>query len=251
MVADCLLVTLGDPEEHADHTHRHLRTQIGNEIEAVGADERVEAVGAELTDLGLELGHASRGEGTRQQAAMNRVSRRVLKDDDAGRDLDVRLDDLEDGTFSGDVGLGVEQSLLDVLEPADGEEVVFLVVVDRRFLAQSPVDGIRVGVDLDAVLVVVDVAHACLHGASGDQSSCQTTTRILDASRPTPAAARHANRRECIAMIDETFASRDLSEAGRGIGCHPLNLSRCGGSSPGRQRTIPDALCFETGVDGL
>ena len=43
MVAYCFLITLGDPEEHADHPHRRLCTQVGNEVEPFGADERIEA----------------------------------------------------------------------------------------------------------------------------------------------------------------------------------------------------------------
>ena len=42
-VADRLLVLLGDAEQHADHPHRHLRAEVGDEVEAAGADERVEA----------------------------------------------------------------------------------------------------------------------------------------------------------------------------------------------------------------
>ena len=129
-----------------------------------GPDERIEAVGAELADLGLELGHAPRREGTRQQAAVDGVGRRVLEDDHARGDVDVRLDDLEDGALARDVRLRVEESLLHVLEPADRQEVVGVVVVERRLFAQPSVHGIRVSVDLDAVHVVVDVvAHVCLH----------------------------------------------------------------------------------------
>ena len=60
VVADRLLVLLGDAEQHADHPHRHLRAEVGDEVEAVGADERVEAVGAELADLRLERVHLPR-----------------------------------------------------------------------------------------------------------------------------------------------------------------------------------------------
>ena len=128
-------------------------------------DERIEAVGAELADLRLEFGDAPRREGAGQQPAVDGVRRRVLEDDDAGRDVDVRLDDLEDGALARDVRLRVEQSLLDVLVPADREEVVGVVVVERRLFAQPPVHRIRVGVDLDAVHVVVDVAHGASQGA--------------------------------------------------------------------------------------
>ena len=89
-VADGLLVLLGDAEEHADRAHRHLGAEVGDEVEAAGAHERVEAAGAELADLRLERVHLPRGEHPRQQAAVEVVGRRVLEEDHARRDLDVR-----------------------------------------------------------------------------------------------------------------------------------------------------------------
>ena len=65
-------------------------------------DERIETVDAELPDLGLERDHLLRREHARQQPAVDRVRRRVLEDEDAGRHLDVRLDHLEDAAASGD-----------------------------------------------------------------------------------------------------------------------------------------------------
>ena len=52
-----------------------------------------------------------------------------------GRDVDVRLDDLEDRALPGNVGLGVEQALLHVLKTAHGEEVVGVVVVEGCLFA--------------------------------------------------------------------------------------------------------------------
>ena len=45
------LVLFGNAEQHADDAHRHLRAEIRDEVEAAGADERIEtshAVGANL-----------------------------------------------------------------------------------------------------------------------------------------------------------------------------------------------------------
>ena len=53
---DRLLVGLGDAEQHADHPHRHLGAEVGDEVERAGPDERVEAAGAELADLRFERG---------------------------------------------------------------------------------------------------------------------------------------------------------------------------------------------------
>ena len=71
----------------------------------VGSDERVEAAGAELADLGLERRHPPRREHPRQQAPVDGVHRRVLEDERARGHLDVRLDDLEDAALARDVVL--------------------------------------------------------------------------------------------------------------------------------------------------
>ena len=83
---------------------------------------------------------------------------RVLEDEDARRHLDARLDDLQDPAAPGDVGVAVDQPALDVLEAAQRVEVVLLVVVERRLLAEPCEHGIRVGVDLDRVRVVREIA---------------------------------------------------------------------------------------------
>jgi len=46
-----------------------------------------------------------------------------------------------------------------MMTPAHREEIVGVVVIDGRLFAQPSVDGIGIGVDLDAVLVVIDVTH--------------------------------------------------------------------------------------------
>ena len=60
----------------------------------------------------------------------------------------------------GDEGLGVDHAALDVLVAAHREEVVLLVVVERCLFAQPAEHRVRIGVDLDVVRVVVDVARA-------------------------------------------------------------------------------------------
>ena len=91
---------------------------------------------------------------------MNRVDRRIFEDEHARRKGDVRLDQLDDGASPGDVDLPIAQPTLDVLEAADGVEVVRLVVVERRLLAQPAEHRVRIDVDLDGVRIVVDVARA-------------------------------------------------------------------------------------------
>ncbi len=96
VVPDRRLVGLGDAEQHADHAHRHHRTELGDDVEPVGADERVEAADAERPHLVLEGGHAAGGEHARHQAPVHGVHRGVLEHDHARRELHARLDDLED-----------------------------------------------------------------------------------------------------------------------------------------------------------
>ena len=180
VVADGLLVALGDPEQQADGAHRHLRAELGDEVEAACADERVEATGAELADLALQLVHPPRREGTRQQSAVDGVGRGVLEDEDARGHLDPRLDQLEDGAPSRDVGRGVEQAPLHVLEAAQGVEVVRLVVIEGRLLAQPAEHRVRVGVDADVVRVEVDVVGAGRrHGASPGTIDVSNMTPIV------------------------------------------------------------------------
>ena len=51
VVADEFLVVLGDAEQHADDLHRHLRAQVGDEVELARADQRIQALSAEVADL--------------------------------------------------------------------------------------------------------------------------------------------------------------------------------------------------------
>ena len=89
-IPDGLLVGLGDPEKHSDGAHRHLRPEIGDEVEAAGAHERVQAAGAELPHLGLNGGHLAGCEHPRHEAAMHVVRRGVLEDERAGGHLACR-----------------------------------------------------------------------------------------------------------------------------------------------------------------
>ena len=160
LVAHRLLVLLGDAEQPADDPHRHLGPEVGDEVELVGADEWVEAAGAELSDLGFERRHPVRREHPRHQSPVDGVHGRILEDEHTGRHLDVGPDQLEDAAPARDVGLRVEKATLDIVEPADGVEVVGLVVVERRLLPQPAEDRVRIGVDFDVVRVVVDVTGA-------------------------------------------------------------------------------------------
>ena len=90
---------------------------------------------------------------------MDVVDRRVLEDHDSGRHLDVGLDEFQYGAACRAVVLRIDQRLLNIVEPADGEEVVLLVVIERRFLAQPPLHGIRIRVNIAVVGVIRNVGR--------------------------------------------------------------------------------------------
>ena len=90
------LVFLGNPEQHADHPHRHLRAEVADEVETVAADKGIQTVSTEFADLGFEVADLARREHASQQFAVHVVDRRVLEDDHAGRNVDVGLDQLDD-----------------------------------------------------------------------------------------------------------------------------------------------------------
>ena len=161
VLTERFLVLLGDAQEHADGAHRHRGADVADEVEAAGFHQRIEAAGAELAHLGLELLHAAGCEGARQQAAMEVVVRRVLEDDRAGRHLEGALgnllDELHDGALAGDVRRPIHGTRLHVRKAAQGVEVVAVVVIEGSLVAQPLPDRIRVRIDLEVVRVVVDV----------------------------------------------------------------------------------------------
>jgi hypothetical protein len=114
LVAHRDLVLFGDPEEHADHPHRQRRGELGDDVEAVGADERIEAGDAVRPDMVFELGHATGGEHPRQEPSVCGVDRRVLEHDHARRQLDVGLHDVEDVAAGAREHLPVPEGLLDI-----------------------------------------------------------------------------------------------------------------------------------------
>src|SRR5262249_17394742 len=129
-------------------------------------------------------------EDARQQAPVDGVDGRVFEDERARRHLDVRLDDLEDPAAAGDVAPGVDEALLDVVEAADRVEVELLVVVERRLVTHPLPRGIRIGVDLDVVRVVVELFHAGIPFTSatmraGDSGRVVTSTPNGDSASAT------------------------------------------------------------------
>ncbi len=66
-VADRLLVGLGDAEQHPDRAHRHLGAEVGDEVEAACAHERVEAGRAEGSRTLSSSAFMRRGVNTRDR----------------------------------------------------------------------------------------------------------------------------------------------------------------------------------------
>ena len=116
-----------------------IERELGDDVEAVGTHERVEAADAELADLVLERRHPPRREDPRHEAPVHGVDRRVLEEDHARRQIDARLDDVEDVAARARERLPVHERLLDVLVARQRPEVVALVVVDGRLLPEARV----------------------------------------------------------------------------------------------------------------
>ncbi len=119
------------------------------------ADERVERARRVGPDLGLDGGQPARREDPAEQSAVQVVVGRVLEDEHARRHLDLGLDDLEHRPLGRAVGLPVDEGLLDVVVAAQRVEVVLLVEVEGRLVAQPLPHWVGVGVDVEVVGVVV------------------------------------------------------------------------------------------------
>jgi hypothetical protein len=165
LVAEELLVVFGDAEQHPDGAHGHLRTQVGDEVEAAGTHHRIEAPCAELAHLGLEGVHLLRREDSRHQSPVHTVQRRVFHEEQTRWQLDACLDDLEHRSAVRPVAIPVDQPLVHVGEPAQRVEVVALVVVERRLVPHPLPERVRVLVDLDVERVVVEVVARGRHRA--------------------------------------------------------------------------------------
>ena len=94
VVADRCLVGLGDAEQHADHLHRHLRAEVGDEVELPVADQRVEALRAVNSRIFGSSAAILRGVNIRASSLrwMSWIGG-SSKISDARRDLHVGLDE--------------------------------------------------------------------------------------------------------------------------------------------------------------
>ncbi len=163
LVAYGNLVFLGNTQQHSDHAHWQHRRQLGDDIEPLETDQRIETADAVGAHLILEQRHAFRSEDPRQQPAMARMHGWVFPHDDACGYLNVGTQHIEQVAPAVREDLPVHQGLLDVFVTGKGPEVVPLVVVDRRLFTKPLVRRIGISVDVDVVGVEIDVGIACDH----------------------------------------------------------------------------------------
>src|ERR1700730_5406419 len=94
---------------------------------------------------------------------MQIVERGILEQDDAGRNLDAVENDVEGRSLTRAIRFPVGQRVRDVFVSAQRVEVVLVVVVERRLIAQPLPARVWVVVDLkiERVVVHVDGARTC------------------------------------------------------------------------------------------
>ena len=166
-VATLLLLVLGrHADEGGDHPGRELGGEVGDVVEAGGADVGVEQLGADLADARLEPRDAAGGEGPGHERAEPRVVGRVLEDHHV-RVVELGPHALEHGVVGRAEGRRVAAGGLDVVEAAEGPEVEVVVAVHGSLVAQAPPDRVRVVVDDDVVGVPVEVAVGVGLGGHG------------------------------------------------------------------------------------
>src|ERR1700726_4213496 len=110
---------------------------------------------------------------------MEVMNRRILKEDDSGGNLEAAHDDFNRGAAARPVGVEVHQLAGDVLVAAQRVELVFVVVIQRRLVAQPLPDRVRIVVDAEIEGVVVNLGGACSgHGGVlvSDRASGNTTS---------------------------------------------------------------------------
>src|SRR5262249_48980186 len=244
-ISGLLLGRLRYPEQHSDGSHRQLRAEVGDEVEAPGAHQRIKGSFAERTDLGFQRAHLLRSEHPGKQVAMNGVLGWVLEDHDAGRHLDVRLDELEHGPACGAVGLTIHERPLHVVEAADGVEVVLRVVVEGYFLAKAPVHGVWIRVDGAVVRVVRERRRRSGHRITARRSPTETRCAVkvadrLASSSQTDGRASWRGR----AARARSSPARDRGWRGRRRGCSCAREPECSRptSAGARSRRPPSSV---------
>ena len=177
-------MAFGEPEQRQDDCRRQHAREAVDVVELRVAGDVVEEVTTQRGDLRLEIGDAPRGEGAADELAQLRVPGRVHHDHH--RDVvELVADHLEHDPVTGDEGLRVEQAVEHVLVATERVELVLLVPVDRRLVAEALPDRVRIGVDRVVPGVVVEVGRRHRHRLllSG---TAHATSHPPPFPRPTP-----------------------------------------------------------------
>ena len=147
-VADGLLVLLRDAEQHADHAHRHLGAEVGDEVEASGrrrADRGIRAQSSRIfgSSAATFFGVNTRDSRLRWIVCVGGSSKMTTP---GGISMSALMISRIRAP-PGDERVPVDERPLDVVVAAQRVEVVRLVVVERRLVAEAAERRVRVGVD--------------------------------------------------------------------------------------------------------
>src|SRR5437899_2087784 len=114
---------------------------------------------------------------------MEVVQRRILEQDDPGRNRNAACDDVHRGASPGAVRLPVRQLSRDVLVPAQRVELVLVVVIQWGLVPKPPPRRIRIIVDREVERVVVRLDRACPgHFVASAMTTSTTRLRYGQAS---------------------------------------------------------------------
>jgi hypothetical protein len=154
-----VLVAVGHAQEPRDHRHREEAGEVADQLRRAAGREAVDQRSAALPDRPLQHGDPARREGPADGRAHTRVVRRVHAEQHRKGEV---VDVLEEEAAARAVRFGVVQRGAHVGVPRECVEAVRLVAVRRRLVAESPVDRVRILVDLVREGIVADggVAHA-------------------------------------------------------------------------------------------
>jgi hypothetical protein len=128
VVPDVLTVSGWHSEECGNHGGRQPGSEVLYVVEAVPPLLGVEEAGAELPDLAFELCHSPRRECLGNESTEQRVLGRV-EEDHGTVALGFLRHHLQDGGVRRAVALRLPTGPFNILEPAQGPEVVLIVVV--------------------------------------------------------------------------------------------------------------------------
>ena len=193
-VAQRVLLDIGNAEHLADHGHRQQCREVADEVDLAGAREGRDQRARARPDRFLESRHARRRERATDQRAQLRVAGWIHLDD-------VRFDALAE-RLDGDAlrrreGAPVVGGRAHVVVARQCPEVAPRVEVRGCFVAQAPVDRVRIFVDLVRVRVELERGlHAHAVGVSSEMLTgpswwLRRPLLCTDTSCPT-ASARNA-----------------------------------------------------------